>query len=312
LNQALARASRRAALVQWWTGGANPVLGGTPVGTRPFGVASDGADLWVANIDSGTVSRVRASDGRLLETWTGATNATGVLVAMGRVFVTGQSDPGTLFMIDPTQPAGAVTTVATGLGDSPHAIAFDGSRIWTANSGAVEGAGSVSIVTPATGMPWAVTNVDTTNFNALTGILFDGTSIWVTSSAPGNLLRLDANGAVIQAVVLDGNPQASAFDGANLWVPNAAGRVDVVRAADGVLLTSLIQPGMLYELGAAFDGERVAVADFHERVFLWRAADLAPLGSTALRDDQDPNAICSDGVNFWITTGNFAGQLVRF
>ena len=111
---------------------------------------------------------------------------------------------------------------------------------------------------------------------------------------------------------LDGNPQAPVFDGANLWVPNAAGRVDVVRATDGALLTSLTQPGMSYGLGAAFDGERVAVPDFHERVFVWRAADLAPLGSTALREEQDPNAICSDAVNFWITTGNAAGQLVRF
>ena len=77
LNQTLARSSRRAALGQWWTSGANPVLGGTPVGTRPIGVASDGADLWVANIDSATVSRVRASDGRLLETWTGAISGPG-------------------------------------------------------------------------------------------------------------------------------------------------------------------------------------------------------------------------------------------
>src|SRR5215471_6899927 len=51
LNQALARSGRRAALGQWWT--TTPEyssdLGTVPVGNRPIGIASDGADLWVAN-----------------------------------------------------------------------------------------------------------------------------------------------------------------------------------------------------------------------------------------------------------------------
>src|SRR5206468_2183710 len=119
----LARGSRRAALGQWWT--TTPLyelgLGTTSVGVLPSLAASDGADVWVTS--AGNVSRVRASDGKLLETWTGATSAFGVVIAMGRVFVTGDSNPaapagsntGVLYMIDPTQPAGPVTTVATGL-----------------------------------------------------------------------------------------------------------------------------------------------------------------------------------------------------
>ena len=281
------------------------------MGARPIRVASDGADLWVANIDSATVSRVRASDGRLLETWTGATNATAVLVAMGRVFVTGQSNPGQLFMIDPSQPPGDVVTVATGLGDSPYAIAFDGSRIWTANYGGFTGSASFSIVTPGSGAPWTVTNVDSA-FPGLSGILFDGTHIWATSAGAGFLLRLDADGQVVQSVADEGNPMGLVFDGANIWVPNAAGRVDVFRVADGAPLASLTQPGMLTELAVAFDGERVAVADFHGPVFLWRAADLSPLGSVVLTDGFGPNGLGSDGLNFWATIGDAAGQLVRF
>src|SRR5262252_7440709 len=71
-DSALRRGSRRAALVQWATPSVIPLTGRTTVGSGPFFVASDGADLWVANYSSGSVTRVRASDGKLLETWTGA------------------------------------------------------------------------------------------------------------------------------------------------------------------------------------------------------------------------------------------------
>src|SRR5215470_3649279 len=142
-DSALRRGSKRAALRQFWTTTPRyPILSGglgtTNVGSEPLFVESDGADLWVANISSNTVSRVRASDGKLLDTWTGATSAGGVLVAMGRVFVTAPTSPGNLYMIDPTQAGGAVTEVTnSGLGNSANSIAFDGSHIWTANLGSV-------------------------------------------------------------------------------------------------------------------------------------------------------------------------------
>src|SRR5262249_34193671 len=148
----LLRGSRRAILDQFWTTQNSTVLGLTTVGTDPQAAKSDGADVWVSGNGNSTVSRVRGSDGKLLETWTGATLATGVLSAMGKIFVTGQGSPGLLYRIDPTQPAGAVTTVASSLGSSPLFAAFDGARIWTGGDG-------VSIVTPGPTIPWTVTVV---------------------------------------------------------------------------------------------------------------------------------------------------------
>src|SRR5690348_15698901 len=51
LNQTLARSSRRAALGQWWTTTPrwDDRIGTIDVGLNPIGIASDGADLWVAN-----------------------------------------------------------------------------------------------------------------------------------------------------------------------------------------------------------------------------------------------------------------------
>src|SRR5436190_13841379 len=86
-DAALRRGSPRAALQQFSNTDPRylPVFGGlgtTSVGTDPRFVQSDGKDLWVTNHGSNTVSRVRASDGMLLATYTGATGASGVLVAM--------------------------------------------------------------------------------------------------------------------------------------------------------------------------------------------------------------------------------------
>jgi hypothetical protein len=141
MDQSLKRGSRRAALKKFWTPTSADGLGLTTVGTNPLAVESDGADLWVANTNSNTVSRVRASDGKLLETWTGAVGAYGVLAAKGLIFVTGNTSTGNLYGIDPTQPADAVTTLTSAVGIAPKGIAFDGARVWTANDG-----GSISIV----------------------------------------------------------------------------------------------------------------------------------------------------------------------
>jgi len=149
MDQSLKRGSRRAALRQFWTPTSADGLGLTTVGSYPILVESDGADLWVANNDGDSISRVRASDGKLLGTYTGAISAAGVLAAKGLIFVNGFLDPGKLYQIDPTQPVSAVTTLAISLGNSPRGITFDGARIWTANGGlSVSHAGaSVSIVT---------------------------------------------------------------------------------------------------------------------------------------------------------------------
>src|SRR5262245_23650614 len=119
------RRNDRAALGQFW----NPKgfisgLSQTTVGGTPTGVVCDGLDVWVANNNGASVSRVRAADGRLLETWTGMQFPGHVLSCLGRILVTGQSSPGKLYLIDPSQTAGSASVAAT-LGDISDGLAFD-------------------------------------------------------------------------------------------------------------------------------------------------------------------------------------------
>jgi hypothetical protein len=54
------------ALLRWY--GANQAAS-FAVGSGPFGVAFDGASIWVANGNSGSVTKLRASDGAVLGTF---------------------------------------------------------------------------------------------------------------------------------------------------------------------------------------------------------------------------------------------------
>jgi hypothetical protein len=307
-DRVLQRSSRRAALDQFWTPQDSRALKTTSIGVGVRQVRSDGADLWAASQFAGGVSRIRGSDGTVLGVW-GAASAYGVLVAAGRVFVTGSASPGALYRIDPREPPGAATTVASNLGDFPLDIAYDGSRIWTANGGA-----SVSIVTPGATLPWTVTTV-TVGFAEPFGTVFDGGHIWVSDFTAGTLLKLDGAGAILQTVTVGLDPHFPVFDGTNIWGPNGDASVSVVRADSGAVLATLTGNGLggpNPAFTAAFDGQRVLVtSNGISSVSLWKAADLTPLGSFGTGTDSQPFGACSDGINFWITL-NGTSQLARF
>src|SRR6266508_3209989 len=73
VDSVLKRGGRRAAMKQFATPQVGDFLGLTTLSGPPLYVECDGADVWVRDPAlSGEVSRIRASDGKLLETWTGA------------------------------------------------------------------------------------------------------------------------------------------------------------------------------------------------------------------------------------------------
>jgi len=306
-DSALRRSSRRAALNLRWTPQSAPRLGLTLLNSAPNRVQSDGADLWVST--QNTLLRVRASDGRLTEIRPGLPFGRGVLVAMGKVFVVGNTSPGTLFQIDPTQPPAAVSAVGTTtpLLNGTDGIAFDGDRIWIGSA-----SGGISIVTPS-GSPWTSINA-TTGFTSPRDLVFDGMNMWATDFGTDKLFELNSNGVIIKTVTVGSNPLLPAFDGANIWVPNyGADSVSVVRATGslaGTVLATLTGNGLNHPSAIAFNGERMLVTDeLLGDVSLFKAADFFPLGT--IHAGPSTVGVCSDGINFWIALFD-AGELARF
>jgi hypothetical protein len=314
LDLSLSRGSQKAMIDQWWTPTPHydAGLGLTTVGTGPILLKSDGADVWVANTVSGTVSRVHASDGTLLGTWTGATGAYGVLIAMGRVFVTAHTSPGRLYMIDPTLAPGAVTTVSNSLGINSEGIAFDGTNIWTANDG-----GSVSKITPGNSpASWTVSTF-TTGFSQPIGAVFGGSNVWIADLGDNTLKKLNSDGSVAQSIPVGVRPSHSAFDGRNIWVPNYSDNsLSVVRISDGTVLQTFSaangnQNGLSAPGQAAFDGVRIIVTNATGSVSLFKAADLSVVSNLLTPGIAYPYGVASDGVNFWIGD-NSSNTIGRF
>jgi hypothetical protein len=286
-DSALRRGNRRAALGQWATPTSLPITGRTTVGSGPVRVKSDGTDLWVADNGSSDVKRVRASDGVVLGTWTTGAFANGVLVARGRIYVTGATN---LYLIDPSQPPGVVQTLSSTLGANSLDITTDGQFIWTANF-----SGSISRVDPDTG----ATTTLTTGFNQPFGILFDGVNLWVTDRGAGMLYKVNSSGAVIQNVAVGAHPLFPVFDGSNIWVPNFnSSSLTVVRVRDGMVLATLTGNGLNFPMLAAFDGQRILVTNGGgNSLSMWNATDLTPIGTfSAGPFNNGPYGVCSDGI----------------
>ena len=224
---------------------------------------------------------------------------------MGKIFFDGAGVPGQLLRIDPSQPPGGAIAVAT-IGDNSNGIAFDGGKVWTSN------ASSVSIVTPAPGLPWTATTV-TAGFSGPAGLEFDGANVWVADAAAGTLLKLDAGGSVLLTVTLGSVPRNPFFDGTNLWVASGTSNsVWVVRPSSGAVLATLTGNGLAAPNGGAFDGQRVMVTTSNgDVVSLWKAADLTPIGSFSTGTNTSPLSACSDGAFFWIVLAD-TNQLARF
>ena len=306
MDQSLRRGSERAALRQFWTPQTANNIALTTMGAAPQLVKSDGTDLWVANHFTASVSRVRASDGKVVDSWTGATSAYSVLVAIGKVFVASDTNPGALYQIDPSQTSNGspVAVVGVPLGATPASIAFDGLHLWTANNG-----GSVTQVSLN---PLSSSTI-TTGFSQPAGILFDGSNIWVTDKGDSTLKKLNSNGDILLSLPVGSSPQHPVFDGTNIWVPNRSNdSISVIRAATGTAIATLTGNGLSLPFETAFDGERILITNTTaDSVSLWKASDLTPLGTFSTGTGTHPYAVCSDGLNFWITL-NGVSKLARF
>jgi YVTN family beta-propeller protein len=312
LDQWLTRASRRAGLNQWWVP-QNPAVMQTIAlsGSAEF-CAADGENIWTTLEDSGGVAELEASTGKNLHQWTGATGVQAVVVAAGMVFMPGYTSPGSLYVIDPTQPPGPVTVAASNLGGFPFGIAFDGTNLWTANLD-----GSVSIITPAATTPYPAGNVTTVSagFTQPYGVLYDGTHIWVTDFQAGTLLQLSPTGAILKTVTVGSHPQFPAFDGTNIWVPNTGSNsITVVQASTGNVVATINSDAtnnLIHPTAASFDGERILVTNqTANTVTVFKAADLSFIANVSTGGGA-PYGVCSDGINFWVNLPGSA-SLLRF
>lgn len=263
----------------------------TTAAGSPTGIAADGADLWVVGGGNpGTITRVRASDGAVVATWTGALNATDILAFSGRIYATSIDK---LYSLDPTQNGGQVQTVASSL-PIGHSLAFDGQFLWRVegqNVGIFDGTGRINQIG---------------SFGTVLGMVFDGTSLWLVTST--GLCKHNAGDDVVAwncSPVTGGFASASVnpiFDGINLVIPDRdANKIVIVRPSTTTVVGTITGNGLDKPGYAAFDGERIAFSNaFANTVSIFRASDFSPLGVVNLGGGGVQYQIASDGLHFFV------------
>jgi hypothetical protein len=78
----------KVALLRWYK--ANTMF---PVGKEPLGIAFDGANMWTANYGDGTVTKLRASDGTVLGTFSVGRGAFGITFDGANIWVSNAGGP---------------------------------------------------------------------------------------------------------------------------------------------------------------------------------------------------------------------------
>jgi YVTN family beta-propeller protein len=304
VDQGLKRSNRRGALGQWWTPKTAQGLRRTAlpgVGLASF-CKADGERVWVTN---GTnLLSVLASTGELQANidFGAGVDVKGLVIANGGALYVAPTSQRLAFAMPKRDAPFHGDWGYQIVSYTPNAIAFDGDRVWTANYTA----SSITIRALVAGEPTGSSTEVTLGFGTPLDIIFDGSNMWIADPGFDQIIKLDANGAILQRVGVGADPAYMAYDGANIWVPNLAGNsVSVVRAATGAIVATLVTDAsnaLSVPVQAAFDGERILVTNLgNDSVTLFRAADLSVIRNVPLPAGSDPYGVCSDGINFFVT-----------
>jgi len=99
------------------------------VGNNPISVAFDGANIWVTNYFSNTVTKLSASDGGVLGTFNVGAYPHGVAFDGANIWVTNEADD----TVTKLRASDGNLQGTFNVGDGPNWVAFDGANIWVTN-----------------------------------------------------------------------------------------------------------------------------------------------------------------------------------
>ena len=119
--------SQQVAMLRWYE--ANTFLPSVSTGAEPYGIAFDGANMWVVNWHDLTVSKISVNDGVTLGTYTVGSLSAGIAFDGANVWVA-NSFGATVTKIR-ARDGHTIGTYATG--SYPWQVAFDGHYIWVSN-----------------------------------------------------------------------------------------------------------------------------------------------------------------------------------
>jgi hypothetical protein len=194
--------ARKAALLQWYRQD-------FPVGPFPQGIAFDGANLWVTNSASATVTRLRAADGADLGAFPVGIGPGSVAFDGANIWVA------SVTTVTKLRASDGANLGILNVGNGNRGIAFDGNYIWVAHPPQ----GFVSRLRISDG---AHSGSFLVGSNPV-ALAFDGANIWVANANSSDVTKLRASdGATLGTFPVGSSfgavPTGIAFDGIHVWV----------------------------------------------------------------------------------------------
>jgi hypothetical protein len=205
------------ALLKWYLAN-RTIFVSIGAGEQPIGLCFDGANIWTANYNGNSVTKVRANDGAVLGTFKVGGELYGVTFDGANIWSSNQADNTVTKMR--ASDGKVVGTFAAGI--FPGWMTFDGENLWIPNSPSSQ-PGSVTQLRAADGK--VVGNFPVGN--APIAAAFDGENVWVVNNGSASVTKLRASdGAILGTFAVGNSPIGIAFDGANIWVANSGQRYD--------------------------------------------------------------------------------------
>lgn len=270
------------------------------VGSAPTGVAAspDGSKVYVTNRTSGSVSVIRTSDNKVVNTITVGTQPESVTFSTDGTwaYVTNYGSK-SVSVIDTTLATPKVITTISNVGTNPRGIAYvqtaNGPRVYVANSGA----GTVSVINASTNQlidtkPSTALTVDPISVGSAPqqiAVSPDGTRIYVTNQSSNSVSVINtATNALDGAAIAVGSKPAGialSADGSTLYVANGDDSVSVVdtktRSVFGVMTLDNAPENNLHAVAVRGDGSLLVtdLADRAVRIVNYKRGNTAPVAT---------------------------------
>ena len=268
------------------------------VGFQPTGVSFDGSNIWVSNNSSNSVTKLRASDGMELGTFSTGSYPVGIVFDGANIWVANSGFNGSGNTVTKLRASDGALLGVFHVGNGPRGVVFDGVNIWVANSGLNDTGNTVTKLRASDGTVLGTFVVGT----APECLMFDGRNIWVTNRGGSSITKLRAStGEMLETFPVGSGPFGIAFDGVNVWVANGGNGVTELSPSGSILRTVSVGNGAS---GVSFDGTNIWVTSQNSHtVTKLRATDGEVLETYPVRGN--PWGVAFDGTHIWVS--NFTG-----
>jgi hypothetical protein len=267
---------------------------------EPTNMMFDGVYLWIANLNVGKISKVRARDGVVVGNFAVPGSPLGLAYGGTNIWFT--SNDNNIRRISPTGSVSGPLAIPN-LSTSSSQIIFDGIYNWI---------GTVNGVFKMRTNDFFVVGY-MTNVNARY-IATDGYSIWASETTSTiTRIRISDN-ANLGTINVPNGPGYMTFDGFSMWVTNDDNTITRFRVSDlSVLANFPVAVPNGNNPFTIFDGEAIWYLSWKNTVTKYRASDytlLAIITVTTLPTDT-VISLGYDGVHVWVGVRSSPGYIVR-